>query len=86
MPPADHAPTADHDRSLRHRAVEVAETFHWLHTSLGLLGNVAFFVGSVFFLFESLKTAGVWLFILGSLGMLLGSIGDEVAELEDDET
>lgn len=77
--------TPDADRSLRSRVVALVEQFHWLHTSLGLIGNVSFFVGSVFFLFESLKTAGIWLFIVGSLGMMLGSIGDKVIQLEGDE-
>jgi hypothetical protein len=70
--------------SRRRRVADWVEEFHWLHTSLGLVGNVSFFVGSVFFLFESLKTAGVWLFIVGSLGMLLGSVGDAVAQARDD--
>jgi len=50
-------------------------TFPWVHTTLGLIGNVSFFVGSIFFLWESLKTAGVWLFIVGAGGMLIGSMG-----------
>ncbi|HEX5678265.1 MAG TPA: YrhK family protein [Alcanivorax sp.] len=39
-------------------------------------------VGSVFFLWESLKPAGVWLFIIGSAGMLLGSIGAAIVSYE----
>ncbi len=61
---------------LRHRSE--------IHTGLGLAGNVAFVIGSVFFLFESLKTAGVWLFIVGSAGMLIGSIGRAIVETETD--
>lgn len=71
--------------SWKGRAVAWAETFHWVHTWLGLVGNIAFLVGSVFFLFESLKLAGIWLFIVGALGMLLGSIGDAVARVEEDD-
>ena len=35
--------------------------------SLGLFGNVAFFVGSLLFLptLEAWKTVGVWLFVIG---------------------
>lgn len=77
-------PSPIRERSLRAAAIDLAEEFHWLHTSLGLIGNVSFFVGSVFFLWESTKLAGTWLFIVGAFGMLLGSIGDKVAELEDD--
>jgi hypothetical protein len=54
---------------------EFVQDYEWVHTILGIVGNVSFFVGSVFFLVESLKTAGVWLFIIGSFGMMIGSIG-----------
>lgn len=51
------------------------DDFEWIHITLGLFGNLTFFIGSVFFLYESLKTAGIWLFIIGSFFMLVGSIG-----------
>ena len=72
----------DRPAGLRERAIALAEDFHWLHSTLGLVGNVCFFVGSVLFLWEATKLPGVWLFIVGSLGMLLGSIGDKVTQLE----
>lgn len=56
--------------------------YQWFHLAMGLLGNTAFVVGSVFFLWESLKPAGVWLFIIGSAGMLLGSIGAAIVSYE----
>lgn len=56
--------------------------YQWFHLAMGLLGNTAFVVGSVFFLWESLKPAGVWLFIIGSAGMLLGSIGAAIVAYE----
>ncbi len=56
--------------------------YQWFHLAMGLLGNTAFVVGSVFFLWESLKPAGVWLFIIGSAGMLLGSIGAAIVTYE----
>ena len=43
-----------------------------------VLGNGAFLVGSIFFLWESLKPAGIWLFIIGAAGMFVGSIGDAI--------
>ncbi len=60
----------------------VLRQFPWVHLGLGLLGNAMFFVGSIFFLYESLKTAGIWLFVFGSLGMLLGSIGEFLVRIE----
>lgn len=56
--------------------------FPWVHLGLGLVGNACFFVGSIFFFYESLKTAGIWLFVIGSLGMLLGSIGEFLVKVE----
>lgn len=54
---------------------ELVQDYEWFHTMLGILGNVLFFVGSVMFLFESARTVGVWLFIVGSFGMAVGSVG-----------
>lgn len=66
-----------------HKVVrEFMTEFEWIHIGLGLLGNVSFLVGSVFFLWESLKTAGVWLFIIGATGMLTGSIGSGIVKYE----
>lgn len=52
--------------------------YEWIHLGLGLTGNLMFFVGSVLFLpaFEPWKTLGVWLFVVGSLLMLVGSAGN----------
>ena len=61
-----------------HPVEELVQDYEWFHTLFGIIGNVAFVVGSIFFLFESLKTAGVWLFIIGSSGMLVGSLGQIV--------
>lgn len=66
------------------RMVAWVEEFHWFHTTLGLIGNLAFLVGSLFFLFESLKVVGSWLFLVGATGMLLGSLGDVVAQRKGD--
>jgi hypothetical protein len=52
------------------------DDFEWIHITLGLIGNLTFFVGSIFFLQESLKIEGTWLFIIGSFLMLIGSIGN----------
>ena len=62
---------------------ELICNYRWIHTTLGLTGNSLFLVGSVLFLWSSLQTAGVWLFIVGSAGMLIGSIGGAVVEAEE---
>lgn len=56
--------------------------YEWIHTSLGLVGNTAFLVGSVFFLWESLRRAGTWLFIVGAFGMLVGSLGRAIVDID----
>jgi len=61
---------------------EFIRNFQWIHIGLGLLGNFAFFIGSICFLWETLKIVGIWLFIVGSLGMLIGSIGSAIVKLE----
>ena len=65
---------------------EFVRDYPRIHLSLGLLGNATFLVGSVFFLYEPpLQTVGTWLFIIGSLGMLLGSIGSVLVKVEKGE-
>ena len=56
--------------------------FPMIHLSIGLFGNTTFVVGSVLFLFDSLQRPATWLFIFGSLGMLLGSIGEVLVRYE----
>lgn len=54
----------------------------WWHMGIGLFGNTTFVVGSVLFLNPSRQGIGIWLFICGSTGMLLGSIGELLARIE----
>lgn len=56
--------------------------FPWIHLGIGIFGNVTFIVGSVFFLFPGLQAAGIWLFIFGTFGMLLGSLGEVLVRYE----
>lgn len=60
-----------------HPIKTVVHEYGWVHMSLGLFGNVAFFVGSLLLLptLEAWKTIGVWLFVIGSGFMLIGSLG-----------
>ena len=54
--------------------------FPYIHKGIGLVGNICFFVGSVLFFkfFDGYYTFAVSLFVIGSFGMLLGSIGSIV--------
>lgn len=60
----------------------IAKHYPWIHTGLGLVGNTTFFVGSIFFLFAGLREAGTWLFIAGSLGMLIDTVGEALLRIE----
>ena len=56
--------------------------FPWVHLAMGLFGNALFLAGSIMFFWESVKTIAIWLFVLGSLGMLLGSVGELLVRIE----
>lgn len=56
--------------------------FRWVHTGVGLIGNTSFFVGSIFFFWEATKTAGIWLFVVGAFGMMVGSVGELLVRYE----
>jgi hypothetical protein len=58
--------------------------FPWFHRWVGAFGNTLFFVGSVFFLFADLLTLGTWLFILGSLGMMIDSFAEKLRKYEEE--
>lgn len=49
--------------------------FPVVHLAIGVAGNVIFFVGSVLFIWSWSEQIAVWLFIVGSFGMMLGAIG-----------
>ena len=65
----------------------LVKDYSWIHTGLGLIGNLFFFIGSILFLpaFDQLQTQGVWLFIAGSLLMLIGSLGDAAVKAYDNK-
>ena len=56
--------------------------FPWVHLGIGLLGNAAFVVGSAMFFFKSTETAAIWVFVLASAGMLIGSLGELFVRIE----
>lgn len=57
--------------------------YSWIHLGIGLTGNFCFVVGSVLFfkMFDAYYTLGVWLFLVGSFGMFLGSLGEVAKSL-----
>lgn len=75
-----HEPT-DPDASGRWIGTALRQ-FPWVHLGLGLVGNALFVVGSVMFFWPCVKTLAIWMFVLGSLGMLLGSVGELLVRLE----
>ncbi|WP_370194292.1 MULTISPECIES: YrhK family protein [Aurantimonas] len=52
--------------------------FGYIHLGIGLVGNLLFVIGSVLFFkaFEEWYTLAVWMFVAGSTGMFLGSLGE----------
>lgn len=61
--------------------------FGWIHQGLGVAGALSFFVGSILFLWKDpLQLIGVWLFIIGSFGMLIGNVGTFFFQLEKNES
>jgi hypothetical protein len=59
-----------------------AHDIPWVHMGVALVGNFAFVVGSLFFLYPELTRAGTWLFVVASWGLLIGVIGEIFARYE----
>ena len=73
----------DHQQGAHRTWVGTAlRDFPWVHLGLGLIGNTCFVVGSVLFFWPEVKTLAIWLFVVGSLGMLLGSVGELLVRIE----
>ncbi len=53
------------DKSPRHRRIWAA--YEIAYTAVDFGAAISFVVGSVFFFWESLQTAGTWLFLIGSI-------------------
>ncbi|MDN5850181.1 MAG: YrhK family protein [Nitrococcus sp.] len=57
--------------------------FGWFHQGIGVLGGLLFFIGSILFLWKDpLQLIGIYLFIVGSFGMLVGNIGSFLIQLK----
>lgn len=67
---------------LPHALHMLVSDYEWVHICLGLIGNLAFLVGSFLFFSESTKQIALWLFVIGSSGMLIGSIGSAAVRYE----
>ena len=65
------------------RLSEFLSDFPWIHLGLGLVGNITFVAGSIMFFYESLKTPTIWLFIAGSIGMLIAILGQLFVKIEE---
>lgn len=68
---------------MQSRISTLVQEYGWVHTGLGATGNIAFLVGSIFFLpaLEHLKLYGTWLFIIGASLMLVGSLGNLLVKI-----
>ena len=60
----------------------VAYEYPWFHRWMGLIGNVSFVIGSIFFLYKGLEVTGTWIFILASTGMMIDSFGEKLTRRE----
>lgn len=74
--------TQSSTRQLPHALHVLVCDYEWVHISLGLIGNCAFVIGSFLFFSDSTKTMALWFFVIGSFGMLLGSIGSAFVRYE----
>jgi len=54
--------------------------FPLVHLGIGIAGNALFLVGTVLFLLRQ-EGVGTWFFLVGSCGMLLGSVGEGLRAL-----
>lgn len=87
MPSEDPSTLAIAERAVAKRSLRLframVQQYQWIHLTLGLIGNAAFVVGSIFFLWDSWQQPAIWLFIMGSVGMLIGSIGSAIVKYEE---
>ena len=56
----------------------LVKDYEHLHTTIGIAGNLLFVVGSVLFFrpLEQFHTVAVMMFVVGSVFMLIGAVGN----------
>ncbi len=61
--------------------------YQYIHLGIGIIGNSLFVIGSILFFdqFKSLHHLAVWLFTLGSAGMLAGALGKAAKDVYEAE-
>lgn len=65
----DHS--QDIDIELQHRRVIIQHRYEVIHILNDIAIALWFLLGSIFFFFNGLKDAGIWLFVLGSAQMMV---------------
>lgn len=68
-------------QSTRHVS-RIARDFPWVHLGIGLFGNAAFVAGSILFFFKSVQTLAIWVFVIASAGMFVGSLGQLLVRID----
>jgi hypothetical protein len=65
----------------------LVQEYGWVHLSLGLLGNAAFFIGSILLLpgLHEMRAFAIWLFVIGSFLMMVGALGRLLVSLWQQE-
>ncbi len=59
----------------------LVKKYNWVHNTIGVIGGILFVIGSALFLADRSTAAGI-LFIAGSSGMLLGNVGQMIADYQ----
>lgn len=61
----------------------LVQDYEYVHTVMGIVGNLLFVVGSVLFFktFEQYYALAVWMFVVGSAFMFIGSVGDALRRM-----
>ena len=67
-------------RAERYALATLVWRFPQVHLAIGIVGNVLFVLGSVLFMADR-QEIGVACFLVGSIGMLLGAVGEAMRVL-----